>query len=339
MNVVNYPIAYQSAFRPVPFVLGGVSALSGLDVSILPASGAAALGVKRVYGDGGIAVNVAPYVRSLLSPEPLCGQPMGMIADQRRCAGCRVSAGGYTSDVAYLTAGTEDAPANTILSASPTAMKIRPGEKDEMSVITAGAAVKPFIVFTCGGVEYTVDSMPANSGEGMHSFVVDAAAVAELFAAMTNAGPGEMDGFDVVLRVSAPEGDIYLTRRYEFDAAPHNGRRLAWVNRYGAVDYYTFPAAAGQKVSGSKERITTADGVRVVASSAVESLTLVSEYEAAETLGWLGEVLSSPRVWMVEGGGITAVDVADASVGFDHALPGSLAVTVIPVAPVVSRKF
>lgn len=340
MNVIEYPAAYQSAFRPALFVLNGVSAAEGIDVSILPASGTQPLGVKRIYGEGEITVNAAPYVRGLLSPEPLCGQSIGVTCDQRRYAGCRISADGYTSPEVFLTGGTEDAVPGRILSAAPSGMKIRPGERDEISVVAAaGAAVKPFIVFTHGGAEYTVDSLQEGSGAGMHTFVVDSGEVVRMFSEKTGAGASEMKGFTAMLRVSDSGGDTYLTRRYTFDTSPHNGRRLAWVNRYGAIDYYTFPATAEQTASGVKERIASASGIRVVAASRGESLTLESDYETAETLCWLAEIFSSPRVWSVGGGGVAEVDVADSAAGFDPMLPGRLAVKISPVTTPVSRKF
>lgn len=339
MTIESYPVPYQSAFRPAPFVLGGVAAPSGIDVSVLPASGGMPLGVKRFYGTGEIAVNAAPYVRGLLSPKPLCGEAMGMISDQRRFAGCRVSAPGITSAVVYLTAGTENAPVGTILSAAPETLRIRPGEKDEISLITAGSAVKPLVLFAHGGTDHTVDMLAANTGSGMHTFVVDAEAVADRFAAMTGAGPRDLTGFTVMLRVSMPGGDLYLTRRYEVCANRCDGCRLAWVNRFGAVDYYTFPVVAERVLSGSRERIRTAEGWRAVSTAAGGWTTLVSEYEPAETLGWLAEVFSSPSVWMVAGNSATAVDVADASAGFDPLKPGTLVVKVRPMTVTVSRNF
>lgn len=340
MNVIEYPKAFQSAFRPALFVLDGVKAAAdGIDVAVLPASDTNPLGVKRIYGEGRIAVNAAPYVRSLLSPQPLCGQPAGIMCDQRRYAGCRVSTAGYTSAAVYLTAGTENAPSGKILSAAPASVKIRPGEKDEFSVVSSGNTVKPFVTLTYGGGEYTVDSLSGTSGAGMHTFVVDSAEIAKLFTAKTGADPALMEGFTVTLKVSESGGETYLTRRYLFDNAQHNGRRLAWVNRYGAIDYYTFPTTARQTETGAKERIATGDGVRVVSTSSGAALTLESDCETAETLCWLAEIYSSPGVWAIEGSKFTEVDAAGSPASFDPRLPGRLMVKISPVEPAVSRKI
>jgi hypothetical protein len=335
MIISGYPMAYQSAFRPARFVLTDVEAPEGLDVEILPATGSEVLGVKRIWGQGEFAVNVAPYVRSLLSPLPLCDKAMGVNTDRKRYAICRVSAAGVTSDVAYLTAGTVDAPTDVILSAAPDRLTIRKGEKDEITVITTGGGVTPSIIFPYGGLEYSDNIYLGNSSTGMHTFVVDEAMVASRFAGTTGLARENMREFIVMLS----SGDIQIKRRYVVDATPHRGRRLAWVNRYGAIDYYTFPDTDSRTLSGGRGRILSSAGWSTVATKAEDWTSLTSDYEEGATLEWLAEILSSPRVWIVEGNKSIEVDVADGSVLFDPTLPGNMTLKVRPSAVVVSRKL
>lgn len=337
MKVTDYPKAYQSAFREACFTLGEVSAGGWLDVGIYTPLVAEPLGVKRIYGNGEMAVNVAPYVRALLSPEPLCGAA-GLTKAAGRTAACFISATGCTSATVRLTAGTDDAPSNTILSALPGVSKIRLGERDEISLITGGNSVRPMITFRCGGAEYTDYSFSPLAADGMITFVVDADAIGALFSSMTGADAPEMEGFTVILRVAASP-DIYLSRHYEVIQASHTGLRLAWINRYGAVDYFTFPYSQGGQAGGKRECIYASGGYRTIATSSEKSETLMSGQTDAATAEWLSEIFSSPAAWSVSGNVCEKVEVAEGSAEYSPLRPCAVSVTVGPAKKPVSRKF
>ncbi|MDR0907569.1 MAG: hypothetical protein LBM63_03030 [Rikenellaceae bacterium] len=340
MVINGYPEAYQSAFRPARFTLVAVNAPAGLDVNVLPTTGNEVLGTKRIYGEGQFTVNVAPYLCAQLAPEPLCGEPMGLVLDERRYVGCRVRVSGVHSPVVFLTAGTHDAPIGATLSASPAQLTIRPREKDEIAVITDGYSVKPYVTFSHNGSEYTDEVFLSNYGAGVHTFVIDEAVVAQKFATQTGLAEEQMRAFTVVLRVTQSDGNyVYLRRNYTVERVPHTGQRLAWINRYGAVDYYTFPTTETRTLSGGRGRILSSEGWSAVTTEAERWTTLVSDYEQAETLEWLAEVLSSPRVWAIEGSVATEIDVADGAVSFDPSKPGNMTLRVRPREVAVSRKF
>jgi hypothetical protein len=340
MIISSYPAAYQSAFRPALFKLLAVDAPEGLDVEVLPATGSEALGVKRIYGGGEFVVNVAPYICPQLSPEPLYGEQMGLVLNQSCYAGCRVRVSGITTPVVFLTGGTHDAPIGAIMSAAPAKLIIRPGEKDEISVISDGGVVKPSVKFTHNGNEYTDDIFLSNYGAGVHTFVVDEAVVAQKFVSQTGLDTDRMREFTVELRLTMSGGGyLYLRRHYVVDRTPYGGKRLAWINRYGVVDYYTFPIIDSRTLSGGRGCILSSTGWSAVETEAEEWTLLTSDYEQADTLEWLAELLSSPRVWTIEGDEAIEVDVADGEVSFDPSLPENITVKVRPRATVVSRKF
>ncbi len=338
MNLTTYPAPYQSAFREACFVLGGLSAASGLDIRIYAQGNSRLMGVKRIYATDEAAVNAAPYVRRLLSPEPLCGRGAGMAAAEGRAVDCSITADGLVSDAVYLTSGTDDAPTVTVLSASPETVKIRPGEKDEVAVITGGTMATPMITFMHDGEEYTDYSLMGISGSGMLAFVVDADDAARRFSGLTGADASEMTGFTVWLRIQVRSSEVYISRSYEMDRDSHGGRRLAWINRYGAVDYYTFPYVSGGKTTGSRERIYTPAGYRTVATIAATSETLLSEASSPETVEWLSEIFSSPAVWKITGKWFERVEVADGGAEYSSGRPGTVSVTIAPAKKTVSRK-
>ncbi len=340
MTVTTFPRPYQSVFRDACFSLAGIPTPE-VDVSIRAVGQTAPLGIKRIYTEGGGgSVNVAPYMRRLVAPEPLCGFSAGMVAGIGRVVSCFVEAPGYTSAAIALTGGTEDAPLDTILSAAPRTVKIRPEEKDEIAVITGGTAVKPVIVFNHGGVEYVDDSHGAFTGNGMAAMVVDADAFGRTFTSLTGAAEEEMTGFAVrlTIRTGTPSETI-LERRYTLDRVSGAGRRLAWVNRYGAVDYHTFPTLAEVRSAGSRTRIYTSEGYRTVATTAERSETLFSEPCDAAAAEWLGEIFSSPAVWEVDGVRYERTEVAGGGVEHSPLRPAVVSVTLSAPTKTVSRKF
>ncbi len=342
MTVTAFPGPYQSVFRDACFTLAGIQT-SYVDVSIRAVGETAPIGVKRIYTEAGEwSVNVAPYVRRLISPEPMCGLSAGICEGARRVVSCFVEAPGCTSAAVALTGGTRDVPPNTILSAAPRTVKIRPGEKDEISVITGGIAVKPVIVFNHLGVEYIDDSHVAFTGSGMATMVVDADYCGRIFASLTGTAGVEMTGFTVRLKVGeGTQSETTLERRYILDriSGGGGGRRLAWVNRYGAIDYHTFPTVGEVRSSGRRTRIYTPDGYRTVATAAERSETLLSEPCDAGAADWLAGIFSSPAVWEVDGPQYEKIEVEGGGIEYSPLRPAVVSVNISDSLKTVSRKF
>lgn len=332
------PPAYGSAFRPACLVLSGVEAPAGVDIEIRSAVGGEVLGVKRIYSSDEASVNVAPYIRRFLAPTPMCGSTAGIYVGTARAASCFLSAPGFTSDAVMLCAGVEDAPANVLLSASPPVVKIAPGERDEMGIIS-GSRVYCEVSFSRSGTLYT-EQIGQRNAAGSLAAVIDADAVCRAYASRTGGAADELTDFTVRLRLEQAgfEGRV-IERRYTVDRGARTGRRLAWVNRYGAVDYHTFPVCEEFRSGGSRTRIETPAGYRTVATAAGQSLKLLSEPCDAAGAEWLSELFSSPAVWMVEGPEFEKVEVAAGEMVSTPLQPAIVSVTVSPAAVNVSRKF
>lgn len=369
---MTFPKAYSSAFRDACFVLGGVRAPLGVDIEIRATGQSEALGVKRIYASGAASVNVTPYLRGLFSVVPLCGRGSGATSAVGRVVSCYLSATGFSSAAVNFCCGTEDATLNSVLSAAPAMLKIAPGEIDELSIVTGGAIAQPLVTFSHGGVEYRDETFGALIGSEMATFVIDVDAIAERFASLTGAAAHEMTGFTAGIRSGdlfsdilpeipkagstpaeeaaigeAPAEDAlsgiamqgsYVSRRYLVERGA-KGRRLAWVNRYGAVDYHTFPVEAESRITGSRTRIDTPDGYRTVATAAERSLTLLSEPCDDATADWLAEIFSSPAVWLVQGSDFEKVEVSAGQAICSPLKPTTVSVTVSPALKPVSRKF
>jgi hypothetical protein len=343
MNIIASPTRYGSAYRPACFSLEDVQAPDGVDIEICVPGEYAPLGVKRIYSADTASVNVAPYARRLFAPTPVTDRGAGIYTAEGRTAVCFIAAPAvapaFSSSSVALCGGSEDAPLNTLLSAAPQIVKIALGERDEMAVISDDW-VSPVVTFRRGNVTYTDTSMGRRNSEGILAAVVDADAVCSSYERLTGGAASELTEFTVRLKLEQ-EGYTgrVLERRYTIDRTVNGGRRLAWVNRYGAIDLHTFPVAGEFRSGGSRTRILSAAGYRTVATSAGQSLKLLSEPCDASTAEWLSELFSSPAVWMVRGGEFERVEVAAGEVRCSPLQPSIVEVVVSPAVAHVSRKL
>jgi hypothetical protein len=342
MKITSYPTPYGSVYRPACVSLAEVQAPEGIDIDIMSTDGSVLLGTKRIYSDSTARINVAPYLRRLLAPVPLCDRGHGIITTTGRDASCVVKAAGVTSSSVTLCGGTEDSPLDTLLSAAPPVVKIAPGERDEMSVLSGGI-VEPVVTIQWNGATYTDSTMGQKLYSGVLTAVIDPDTVCHKLHLRTGAPLDAPDGFSVRLQLrQAGRENVVVERRYVIDRSVRGGgaRRLAWLNRFGVVDYHTFPVAEEFSSSGERTRIVTSGGFRTVATSGVQSLRLLSEPCDEVAAEWLSEIFSSPLVWMVDGANsYERVEVAAGGVVCSPDRPTVVSVTVSPAAPPVSRKF
>lgn len=92
-----------------------------------------------------------------------------------------------------------------------------------------------------------------------------------------------------------------------------SGMRLAWVNRYGAIDQYDFEIVSEQAVEFEKTCIYTKDGYFLTDISADDYTTVTTRALSAEQLKSMTDILISDHVFLIEDGAITEVDVVSDS--------------------------
>jgi hypothetical protein len=316
-----------------------VQAPGGIDIEISSPGRLEPLGVKRIYASGAAVVNVAPYARRLLDPKPMCDSPAGIFVGPGRAASCYIYSPGLSTEAVMLCGGTEHAPMNTMLSEAPPEVKIAPGERDEIPVISQDRVV-PELHFTHNGVSYTDHPFGQRNASGILAAVIDLDTVWRSFTARTRADAGLLERFTVRLRLEQ-QGftERIVERHYVIDRSGRRGRRLAWVNRYGAIDYHTFPVVDEFRSGGSRTRMETPAGYRTMATTASRSVRLLSGPCDPMTAEWLSEIFSSPAVWTVDGAEYEKVEVSRGEVVCSPLRPSTVSVVLSPSAANVSRKL
>lgn len=90
------------------------------------------------------------------------------------------------------------------------------------------------------------------------------------------------------------------TIRYVYRPMGLNGVRLAWLNRYGAIDMWNFDHLREQTYTAKVDKIYTADGYKNIGAE-TETQTIVESRELPkDALEALSYILCSPAVWLVK---------------------------------------
>ena len=88
-----------------------------------------------------------------------------------------------------------------------------------------------------------------------------------------------------------------------------SGVRLAWLNRYGAIDQYNFEIISEQATELEKTSIYTDEGYLTTDISADDYTTVTTRALPASQLKSMTDVLISDHVFLIENEGIVEVDV------------------------------
>lgn len=87
--------------------------------------------------------------------------------------------------------------------------------------------------------------------------------------------------------------------RYIFRPMGLNGKRMAWLNRYGALDFWNFDYLREQSFGATAETIYTHNGYKKIARTAEKVFVMETREATREALDALSFIIASPAVWIV----------------------------------------
>ena len=109
-----------------------------------------------------------------------------------------------------------------------------------------------------------------------------------------------------------PTGDIEVTVydndgieaesqriRYVFRPMGLNGVRIAWINKYGALDFWNFDHLREENIAVQTEKIYTKDGYVPIYMEREKQITIATKELPKAALEALSYILASPAVWLV----------------------------------------
>lgn len=87
--------------------------------------------------------------------------------------------------------------------------------------------------------------------------------------------------------------------RYIFRPMGLNGKRIAWLNRYGALDFWNFDYLREQSFGATAETIYTHNGYKKIGRTAEKVFVMETREATREALDALSFIIASPAVWIV----------------------------------------
>lgn len=116
--------------------------------------------------------------------------------------------------------------------------------------------------------------------------------------------------FDVTLQT--PDGKVL--DRIEYAIEENDGVRLAWINSYGAVDYWNFMSRLKSSVKVTKEKIYTENGYTATSIQADTTKSVTSCPLPETQANVLSQIFVSESVWCIVGDEVCPIDITTESI-------------------------
>lgn len=320
------PDNYSSAFTGALYKVTSAESTAPYVVEVVNSDAGETLGIRRVQYTNNNTLNIGRYLSRALSPRPIVGTS-GFTVPEGRDVGVRLMVGDTLTDERRFTSSLTSLSGNRLLSAL-TERTISAGQTDEIALFAEAGSVVIGVEFG-GEVEAKRLALYSHSG-GLLCYTLE---VDKVLALTDNSS---LRDFRVLVSVG---GEHVASIHYLLRQPSAHNVRLAWLNPYGAIDHYTFHSL-GQLLRTNKERIVGADGVRVVRSEGRWEEVLSSGYLPGAVARVLASLLTSPKVWRIDGDEVVALDVTDESMTIsDGESLTAIRVVVRDAAPQLTQQF
>ncbi|MFR9603318.1 MAG: hypothetical protein SNG02_05545 [Rikenellaceae bacterium] len=235
--------------------------------------------IKKLYGVSSASINVAPYVANKFMTTPSSGESALTTPD---CGYAQVTlkCGNDSSSTQYFVASKVELPEEGMISSLPASRFIGYGEADEIWIhAPEGSQVEATVECTDeGGVTSSTFSHTAQ----------------ECGFVRFRFNTSDFSPYTKMAKVTITcGGEAIAEVSYLFITRVKGAVRLAWIGSYGAVEHYTFPAT---------------NSLSLLKSGALQ-YEIESAYEPYGVVNALAEILSSEKLWLVEGEEYTEVEL------------------------------
>ena len=305
MIISKTPIAYQGAYPEVIYQLEGADPDTVVEVEILDTSGINPIGRKRVSGYDMYELNVATYIQRQFDVTPIVKDSCGIYQVSGRVVNAGIRCGELVSSIVPITSGIVGASVGSVLTDKPNGTKMVAGDVEEIAFIAPGEHVSGQIKLV-GNDMYVFDLDPMDCGSGMYVAIVS---TPDIENRLKTAGKGPISTFHTLQLTLQMGADNVWTHSWQLVNKLRQGVRVCWMNRFGAVDGFTFDRIGTESVSVEKQRIYSGIGYEVTESLAETEIVLTAESGTTAYMKWMGGLIASPRVWIQGDDGYVPVDV------------------------------
>lgn len=294
MKFTSIPEAHSSLRESLIYAFDTEAEAHDVELKIINADTNQTIATKRLYGISQGEVDIAPYLRQVVRPTlPAKVDGCGEV-DCAMQIRVKVEVDGVTSAVRrYITAKVDLEQPYTSLT---TQIAQRTMACDEFDIISWFA--HPEIV-----VEVVVESY----GKGNESLTIRPSGVGQQAVAISALdfanSPEDLRATVMV------DGVATTVVEYQIKPNLRGARRVAWLNGSLSPELYTFPLRKSVLIESTRRHMASIWGSEAAEVESSNQLKLLSAYEPKKQLNALSEILSSPRVWLVEGADVKSVEL------------------------------
>lgn len=328
------PDNFASAFGELVYGISGLEQSRVVDAEVLTGASNVPVGVKRVVGGGGVAVNISGYVRRGLAPSPVMPEGIGITTGNGLSIAAAVSCAGAVSPVRIFTGAVRGLSEYEAMTVLPPERRIGWDEWDTVSVpVLAGSLSYRWETVGGAGCSYASEAVAVS--RSVATLAVDMAAVRRM---LDEAGA---DAESVTgLKVSLLAGqEAVVSLEYEICRPPAGAVRLCWFNAMGGFDFHTFGVSETETLDAGKEVFLSHDGYRTACVQSERRSELVSGYMPRLWIEGLSEIAASPLVWRVDEEGYIPVDVLSGETAIRREGLNYVSVKIRDAAPPLRQNF
>lgn len=328
------PDNFASAFGELVYGISGLEQSRVVDAEVLTGASNVPVGVKRVVGGGGVAVNISGYVRRGLAPSPVMPEGIGITTGNGLSVAAAVSCTGTVSPVRTFIGAVRGLSEYEAMTVLPPERRIGWDEWDTVSVpVLAGSLSYRWETVGGAGCSYASEAVAVS--RSVATLAVDMAAVRRM---LDEAGA---DAESVTgLKVSLLAGqEAVVSLEYEICRPPAGAVRLCWFNAMGGFDFHTFGVSETETLDAGKEVFLSHDGYRTACVQSERRSELVSGYMPRLWIEGLSGIAASPLVWRVDEEGYTPVDVLSGETAIRREGLNYVSVKIRDAAPPLRQNF
>lgn len=301
MDIISTPEKFSPAYGDIIYNLASNNSSQAGIVDIMDYATQLKIGEKRLKGSRDYQVNLAAYVRSRVNINPLPLKEIGITTPGGRLIFSCIRSGNNTSWAPH-TGGSVFHREHGTMSDAPAQRTICKGQQEEISIVAPGNILaKISFRKPDGKIKQWLNYAHSATVERL---VVMALNTAYMDDVLKLSGDS-LDNYEGIILNIYIEEVLRMSIEYKIEPYSCNTMRICWLNKYGAIDYFNFRNLRQEAVEIKKNRNFAFQGFQ----DSNRTITVTTPPGDREKMEWLGEIISSPKVWMAVGEKFIRVEV------------------------------
>jgi hypothetical protein len=305
MQIINTPEPFSPAFGEILYAVALTEEERGAEIAIFNSAGQAMIGIKKATEVPEFSLNVADFLRSQVTIEPLPRQVCQIIEAPDRLFRSLIAHGDWTASQLH-TAGIVPVGMNEAM-CDPGLRSLGPDEQDEIGWVAGAGTHFARALFPITGK----DPLEIQLGRieiaepRMLALIVNSDDL-DLGLQQRGWGWDDFDRFTVEIHFNYQK-----ITAFEYVVRPSNRSktRLAWWNRQGAIDFHSFESTSREERLFEKREADTGNRKMPVSAQCQLIRTLHTAHTTREQALRLSQIVGSPQVWIAEGDTFIPVEI------------------------------